>query len=57
MDFVIKQELFSKRALKAKVGTEIDRLEVEYAQNLEEEVSSLKSDLVEKSRFLPFLRC
>ena len=35
-------------ALSSKVGTEIDRLEGEYAQNLEEEVSSVKGDLVEK---------
>ena len=35
-------------ALSSKVGTEIDRLEGEYAQNLEEEVSSIKGDLVEK---------
>jgi len=35
-------------ALSSKVGTEIDRLEGEYAQNLEEEVSSVKTDLVEK---------
>ena len=35
-------------ALSSKVGAEIDRLESEYAQNLEEEVSSVKSDLVEK---------
>jgi len=35
-------------ALSSKVGSEIDRLESEYAQNLEEEVSSVKSDLVEK---------
>jgi hypothetical protein len=43
-----KAGIIFEAALKAKVGTEIDRLEVEYAQNLEEEVSSLKSDLVEK---------
>jgi hypothetical protein len=35
-------------ALSSKVGSEIDRLESEYAQNLEEEVSSVKGDLVEK---------
>jgi hypothetical protein len=35
-------------ALSSKVGAEIDRLESEYAQNLEEEVSSVKGDLVEK---------
>ena len=35
-------------ALSTKVGSEIDRLESEYAQNLEEEVSSVKGDLVEK---------
>jgi hypothetical protein len=35
-------------ALKSKVVVEIDRLESEYANNLEEEVSSVKTDLVEK---------
>jgi len=34
-------------ALKSKVGSEIERLEAEYANNLEEEVTSVKSDLVE----------
>ena len=34
--------------LTSKVGSEIDRLEAEYAQNLEEEVSEIQSSLVEK---------
>ena len=34
--------------LTSKVGQEIDRLEAEYAQNLEEEVSEIQSSLVEK---------
>jgi len=43
-----KASTIFEAALKSKVGTEIDRLESEYAQNLEEEVSSVKTDLVEK---------
>jgi hypothetical protein len=43
-----KASTIFEAALKSKVGTEIDRLEGEYAQNLEEEVSSVKTDLVEK---------
>ena len=43
-----KAGLIFEAALKTKVGAEVERLEEEYAQNLEEEVSSLKSDLVEK---------
>lgn len=34
--------------LTSKLASEIDRLETEYAQNLEEEVSDVKSELVEK---------
>jgi len=43
-----KASTIFEAALKTKVGAEIDRLESEYAQNLEEEVSSVKTDLVEK---------
>ena len=43
-----KASVIFEAALKTKVGGEIDRLEGEYAQNLEEEVASVKSDLVEK---------
>ena len=43
-----KAGLIFEAALKSKVGAEIERLEGEYAESLEEEVSSLKSDLVEK---------
>ena len=43
-----KASTIFEAALKTKVGAEIDRLESEYAQNLEEEVASVKTDLVEK---------
>tara|TARA_R110002153_G_scaffold109714_1_gene250671 strand:- start:861 stop:2003 length:1143 start_codon:yes stop_codon:yes gene_type:complete len=43
-----KASTIFEAALKTKVSAEIDRLEGEYAQNLEEEVSSVKGDLVEK---------
>lgn len=43
-----KASTIFEAALKTKVGVEIDRLESEYANNLEEEVSSVKTDLVEK---------
>lgn len=43
-----KAGLIFEAALKSKVSAEVERLEEEYAQNIEEEVSSLKSDLVEK---------
>jgi len=43
-----KASTIFEAALKTKVGAEIDRLEGEYAQNLEEEVASVKTDLVEK---------
>ena len=43
-----KASTIFEAALKSKVGVEIDRLESEYANNLEEEVSSVKTDLVEK---------
>ena len=35
-------------AVKTKVSEEIDRLEAQYKEELEEEVSSTKADLVEK---------
>ena len=34
--------------MKTKVSSEIDRLEAQYKEELEEEVSSTKSELVEK---------
>ena len=43
-----KAAVIFETALKSKVGTEIERLENEYAQNLEEEVAEVKNDLVEK---------
>jgi hypothetical protein len=43
-----KASVIFESALKSKVGAEIERLESEYAQNLEEEVASVKTDLVEK---------
>jgi hypothetical protein len=43
-----KASTIFEAALKSKVSVEIDRLESEYANNLEEEVSSVKTDLVEK---------
>ena len=43
-----KASVIFEAALKTKVGGEIDRLEGEYAQNLEEEVAAVKTDLVEK---------
>ena len=43
-----KASVIFESALKSKVGAEIERLESEYAQNLEEEVASVRNDLVEK---------
>ena len=40
-------------AVKTKVSEEIDRLEAQYKEELEEEVSSTKADLVEKVDDLP----
>ena len=46
--FQAKAGIIFEAALKSKVGSEIERLESEYVQNLEEEVSEIKSELVEK---------
>ena len=46
--FQAKAGIIFEAALKSKVGTEIDRLESEYVANLEEEVTEIKSELVEK---------
>lgn len=46
--FRAKAEAIFEATLKSKLGAEIDRLESEYAQNLEEEVSDIQKTLVEK---------
>ena len=46
--FQAKAGIIFEAALKSKVGAEIERLESEYVQNLEEEVTEIKSELVEK---------
>jgi hypothetical protein len=46
--FQAKAGIIFEAALKSKVGAEIDRLESEYVANLEEEVTEIKSELVEK---------
>tara|TARA_Y100000385_G_scaffold25166_1_gene24096 strand:+ start:30 stop:1166 length:1137 start_codon:yes stop_codon:yes gene_type:complete len=46
--FQAKAGIIFEAALKSKVGAEIDRLESEYVTNLEEEVTEIKSELVEK---------
>ena len=46
--FKDKASIVFEAALKSKVATEVERLESEYVSNLEEEVSSIKSELVEK---------
>jgi hypothetical protein len=46
--FQTKAGIIFEAALKSKVGAEIDRLESEYVANLEEEVTEIKSELVEK---------
>ena len=43
-----KASAIFEAAYQSKVGAEIDRLETEYAQNLESEVSEIQNDLVEK---------
>jgi len=43
-----KASAIFEAAYQSKVGAEIDRLESEYAQNLENEVSEIQNDLVEK---------
>jgi hypothetical protein len=46
--FRAKAEAIFEATLKSKLSAEIDRLEGEYAQNLEEEVGELKTTMVEK---------
>ena len=46
--FRAKAEAIFEATLKSKLSAEIDRLESEYAQNLEEEVSDLQTTMVEK---------
>jgi hypothetical protein len=46
--FRLKASTIFEAALKSKVSAEIDRLEAEYSQNLEEEVTEFQSSLVEK---------
>ena len=46
--FRAKAEAIFEATLKSKLSAEIDRLEGEYAQNLEEEVSDLQTTMVEK---------
>ena len=43
-----KASAIFEAAYQSKVGAEIDRLESEYAQNLESEVSEIQNDIVEK---------
>jgi hypothetical protein len=47
-EFKAKTALIFEAAVKSKLAEEIDRLETEYAEQLEEEVSATKADLVEK---------
>ena len=47
-EFKTKTATIFEAAVKTKVSEEIDRLEEQYKEELEEEVSSTKSDLVEK---------
>ena len=47
-NFRAKAEAIFEATLKSKLSAEIDRLEGEYAQNLEEEVGELKTTMVEK---------
>jgi hypothetical protein len=47
-EFKAKTAVIFEAAVKSKIATEVNRLEEEYAQQLDEEVSSLKEDLVEK---------
>jgi len=46
--FKDKASIVFEAALKSKVSAEVERLESEYVSNLEEEVSSIKTELVEK---------
>ena len=47
-DFKAKTAVIFEAAVKSKLSEEIDRLETEYADQLAEEVSTTKADLVEK---------
>ncbi len=47
-DFKAKTAVIFEAAVKTKLAEEIDRLETEYKQSLDEEVSTVKADLVEK---------
>jgi hypothetical protein len=47
-EFKAKTALIFEAAVKSKLAEEIDRLETEYAEQLAEEVSTTKADLVEK---------
>ena len=47
-EFKAKTATIFEAAVKSKVSSEIDRLEAQYKEELEEEVSSTKSELVEK---------
>lgn len=47
-EFKAKTAIIFEAAVKSKLTEEIDRLEAEYATQLEEEVATIKSDLVEK---------
>ena len=46
--FKAKASVVFEAALKSKVATEVERLESEYVSNLEEEISSIKTEMVEK---------
>jgi hypothetical protein len=46
--FKAKASVVFEAALKSKVAAEVERLESEYVSNLEEEVSSIKTEMVEK---------
>lgn len=47
-EFKAKTAIIFEAAVKTKLAEEIDRLETEYAEQLEEEVAATKADLVEK---------
>lgn len=47
-EFKQKTAIIFEAAIKSKLSEEIDRLEAQYAEELEEEVSSTKAELVEK---------
>jgi hypothetical protein len=47
-EFKAKTAVIFEAAVKSKIATEINRLEEEYATQLDEEVTSIKTDLVEK---------